>query len=233
MSREFEKRSKKVHKMTRSGLVEQDLSTGEEQRISQRGQDFQLRRDSPPQSAGEALRPVSSGRTGRGQPRQGSFEQPPGNTAYPDAPTSVGAPFDTPTPEASRFDGDSRAPDASHTSAPESYYDEMKRQRDREVSFSELSAQEMDMLFLMDKYPSEQFNFSVLGHEVAIESEIIAQAIAALPDEKRDIILLAYFLDMTDGEIGAMLNLVRRTVQYKRTSSLQELKRIMEGNVNE
>jgi len=120
LSREFEKRSKKVHKMTRSGLVEQDLSTGEEQRISQRGQDFQLRRDSPPQSAGEALRPVSSGRTGRGQPRQGSFEQPPGNTAYPDAPTSVGAPFDTPTPEASRFDGDSRAPDASHTSAPES-----------------------------------------------------------------------------------------------------------------
>jgi|GEM_PF-6403010 len=41
------------------------------------------------------------------------------------------------------------------------YYDEMKRQRDREVSFSELSAQEMDMLFVMDKYPSEQlFNYS-------------------------------------------------------------------------
>ena len=113
------------------------------------------------------------------------------------------------------------------------YYDEMKRQRDREVSFSGLSAQEMDMLFVMDKYPSEQFTFSVLGHEVVIESELIAQAIAALPDEKRDIILLAYFLDMTDGEIGAMLNLVRRTVQYKRTSSLQELKKIMEGNVNE
>jgi len=113
------------------------------------------------------------------------------------------------------------------------YYDEMKRQRDREVSFSELSAQEMDMLFLMDKYPSEQFNFSVLGHAVAIESELIAQAIAALPDEKRDIILLAYFLDMTDGEIGATLNLVRSTVQYKRTSSLQELKKIMEGNANE
>ena len=113
------------------------------------------------------------------------------------------------------------------------YYDEMKRQRDREVSFSELSAQEMEMLFLMDKYPSEQFNFSVLGHAVAIESEIIAQAIAALPEEKRDIILLAYFLDMTDGEIGATLNLVRSTVQYKRTSSLQELKKIMEGNANE
>ena len=29
------------------------------------------------------------------------------------------------------------------------------------------------------------------------------------------------------------LNLVRSTVQYKRTSSLQELKKIMEGNANE
>ena len=89
------------------------------------------------------------------------------------------------------------------------------------------------MLFVMDKYPSEQFNFSVLGDKLAIESELIAQAIAALPEEKRDIILLAYFLDMTDGEIGEKLKLVRRTVQYKRTSSLQELKKMMEGNVNE
>jgi len=115
LSREFEKRGKKVHKMTRSGLIEQDLSTGEEQRISQRGQDFQLRRDSPPQGAGEALRPSSSGRTGRGQPRPGAFEQPPGNTAYAPAQSA-----DTPRPEDSRYDGDTRAPDAySPASAPE------------------------------------------------------------------------------------------------------------------
>lgn len=113
------------------------------------------------------------------------------------------------------------------------HYGEMKRQRDREVSFSELSAQEMDMLFVMDEYPCEKFNFSVLGHDVAISDELIAEAIAALPEQKRDIILLAYFLDMTDGEIGEKLNLVRRTVQYKRTSSLQELKKLMEGNANE
>ena len=113
MSREFEKRGKKVHKMTRDGLVEKNLSTGEEQRISQRGQDFQLRRDSPPQGAGEALRPVSPGRTGRGQPRPGAFEQPPGNTAYPEAPAQSA---NTPHPEDSRYDGDTRAPDA-HTPA--------------------------------------------------------------------------------------------------------------------
>jgi DNA-directed RNA polymerase specialized sigma24 family protein len=56
---------------------------------------------------------------------------------------------------------------------------------------------------------------------------------AALPGDKRDIILLSYFLDMTDGEIGDKLNLVRRTVQYKRTSSLRELKQFMEGKKHE
>ncbi|GHU79378.1 hypothetical protein FACS1894191_2040 [Clostridia bacterium] len=117
MSRQFEKRDKKVHKMTRDGLIEQNLSTGEEQRISQRGQDFQLRRDSPPQGAGEAPRPVSPGRTGRGQPRPGDFEQPPGNTAYPDATPQTGAPPDIPAPEVSRLDGESRAPDAYSSGA--------------------------------------------------------------------------------------------------------------------
>jgi DNA-binding CsgD family transcriptional regulator len=49
-----------------------------------------------------------------------------------------------------------------------------------------------------------------------------------LSDEKRDIVLLSYLLDMTDQEIANKLNIVRRTVQYKRTNSLKEMKRRME-----
>lgn len=60
MSRDerFSAREKKTHKMTRDGLVERNETTGEESRISQRGQDFKLRerldhgdiRDRPPAS---------------------------------------------------------------------------------------------------------------------------------------------------------------------------------------
>lgn len=39
----FKARDKKTHKMTRDGLVERNAATGEESRISQRGQDFRLR----------------------------------------------------------------------------------------------------------------------------------------------------------------------------------------------
>ena len=43
-------------------------------------------------------------------------------------------------------------------------------------------------------------------------------------EEQRDIILLAYFLDMTDQEIADKLNAVRRTVQYKRVRALENMR---------
>ena len=40
---EFRAKDKKTHKMTRDWLVEVNQTTGEESRLSQRGQDFQLK----------------------------------------------------------------------------------------------------------------------------------------------------------------------------------------------
>ncbi|MDR2571941.1 MAG: hypothetical protein LBD23_16815, partial [Oscillospiraceae bacterium] len=54
------------------------------------------------------------------------------------------------------------------------------------------------------------------------------EALRSLPERKRDIILLSYFLELSDGEIGKKLNLIRSTVQYQRTSTLRELKKMME-----
>lgn len=113
------------------------------------------------------------------------------------------------------------------------HYDEMKRQREREVSFSELSAQEMEQLFTVDKYFATEQVFNVLGREVVVNNELIAEALRTLPERKRDIILLAYFLEMSDREIGETLNLLRATVQYQRTSTLRELKKHLEENADE
>ena len=55
----------------------------------------------------------------------------------------------------------------------------------------------------------------------------------SLPQDRLEIVLLYYFLGMSDTEIAAHLNLVRRTVAYRRTSSLQELKKFMEINADE
>lgn len=101
---------------------------------------------------------------------------------------------------------------------------------DNEVSLSELSEEQMTQLYGLDEYPSEQFHFQVQGFSVAVSDEKLAVALHALPDEKRDIVLLSYFLDMTDQEIADKLNMVRYTVQRRRASSLKEMKQRMEVN---
>ena len=113
------------------------------------------------------------------------------------------------------------------------YYDEMKRLRDKEVSFSELSETELAQLSTTDKYFATEQTFNVLGHDVIVNDESIAEALRSLPERKRDIILLSYFLELSDGEIGKKLNLIRSTVQYQRTSTLRELKKIMEEEITD
>lgn len=114
------------------------------------------------------------------------------------------------------------------------YYKEIKRRRKHEVSFSELTAKELEQLSACDTYFADgQYIFNVLGNDILVCDETIAEALNSLPENKRDIILLSYFLDMTDGEIGEQLNLVRSTVQYKRTSILRELKKFMEEKGDE
>ena len=110
---------------------------------------------------------------------------------------------------------------------------EAQRRLEHEISFSALSPQELDQLYVMDEYSTDSYHFSVLGYDVPVKDDLISAALNALPEQKRDIILLSYFLDMTDQEIGEKLNMVGRTVQYQRTSSLKQLKELLEGKADE
>ena len=65
----------------------------------------------------------------------------------------------------------------------------------REVTFSDLSESELAQLFTTDAYESDYFRFQVSGFDVLVKNELLAEALNALPERKRDIILLSYFLD--------------------------------------
>lgn len=97
-----------------------------------------------------------------------------------------------------------------------------------EICLSELSEVQQADLYITDKYPSELFSFSVQGSTVTMKDEKLASAISLLSDDKRDIVLLSYFLDMTDKDIAYKLNMVRSTVQHRRVSTLKEIKLRME-----
>lgn len=113
------------------------------------------------------------------------------------------------------------------------YLDELARQRNREISFSDLPVEVMEQLSVCDDYFADDRTFDVLGNTVQIASDELAEAIAALPKQKRDIILLSYFLDMPDGEIAKALNMVRSSVAYRRSATLELLRELMGGKADE
>ena len=65
----------------------------------------------------------------------------------------------------------------------------------REVPFSDLSESELAQLFTTDEYESDYYRFQVSGFDVLVKNELLAEVLNALPERKRDIVLLSYFLD--------------------------------------
>lgn len=112
------------------------------------------------------------------------------------------------------------------------YYDHLSYRRKHETMLSELSKKEWDELFTMDDYNIKNHYFQVLGYDIEVKDTLIAEALQTLSEKKRNVILLAYFMEMSDAEIAREMNLVRSTVHEHRIRSLELLKNIMEGSIN-
>lgn len=103
----------------------------------------------------------------------------------------------------------------------------------KQVSFTELMPEQLAQICSCDEYSSDYSRFKVLEYDIAVKDELLAEALQELPERKRDIILLSYFLDYNDVEIAELLNLVRRTVNDQRNKALKDLKNRMEVNQHE
>ena len=97
-----------------------------------------------------------------------------------------------------------------------------------EVMLSELSEHEQNQMFTEDEYSVENQWFRVMDYDIEVKDTLIAEALLALSERKRDVILLSYFMDMSDAEIARKMNLVRCTVREHRVRSLELLRKIME-----
>ena len=107
------------------------------------------------------------------------------------------------------------------------------RWQKREILMSELSEVYLDRFFVLDEYKTESFWFRVLNYDIAVKDALLAEAIQSLSEKKRNVILLFYFMDMTETEIAHELNLVRSTIHEHRKRSLELLKHKMKGRENE
>lgn len=107
-------------------------------------------------------------------------------------------------------------------------HNEYARQRGLEKPLGELTPGELSQVAVVDKHFAGEHIFKVLGKPVAVTGDLLAEAIAKLPEEKRDVILLAYFLGMSDREISEHMNVVRQTISKRRAKSLKELRQHLE-----
>jgi RNA polymerase sigma factor (sigma-70 family) len=97
-----------------------------------------------------------------------------------------------------------------------------------EKCFCELTPDEEKQLYVEDKYAIFDMEMPVLNFIVHIHNELLYEAILALAEQKRNILILHYWLDMTDQQIAEELHLPRSTVNCVRTSSIKKLRKLME-----
>lgn len=112
-------------------------------------------------------------------------------------------------------------------------HEEIRRRRAKEVSFSDLALHEERQLYTVDKYFQDGNEEAFCAGGLKITAKLLAEALHALPDEKRQAVLLYYFFNMTDVEIAEAMKIPRSTVQYRRTSSFELLKRYLEERADE
>lgn len=106
---------------------------------------------------------------------------------------------------------------------------DINRKQLKVVSFSSLTPQEENQLYTYDNYFEDdeaEKSFCVAGLEIT--PKLLAEALHSLPEEKREAVLLHYFFDMSDAEIAKLNQIPRSTIQYRRASSLELLKKYLE-----
>ena len=69
---------------------------------------------------------------------------------------------------------------------------------------------------MLDEYDLESYKFQVLNYDIKAKDSLIAEVLTSLTKRKRDVILLSYFVGISDAEIARKMKLVRSTVNEHR-----------------
>ena len=109
----------------------------------------------------------------------------------------------------------------------------MNYRKKHEILFSELSECQAGDLSVLDEYNETSYLFKACEYDVKVKGSLLAEALNMLTDRKREVILLSYFMEMSDAAIARKMNLVRSTVHEHRTRSLELLRQIMEESKSE
>lgn len=108
------------------------------------------------------------------------------------------------------------------------YDRELTRRAKHETPFSELPDIMVESFKILDEYELGVISFDVYGMEVRVSDDELCEALQKLPEKKRNILLMFYFLEMSDTEISELLQIDRSTSYRNRTASLKEMKKFLQ-----
>ena len=106
---------------------------------------------------------------------------------------------------------------------------EYKRRLEKEVSLQDIPLTELCSLSAVDTYHPYCKTYHVRGNTIRIYDPALGEVLQYIAPPRRDVILLCYFLELSDAEIGRLMHINRKTVSYRRESALRKLKELLEG----
>ena len=96
---------------------------------------------------------------------------------------------------------------------------DLKRKEEREISLDYLMSERYFEPSAMDSYFEKQDKptvFLVLGKEVIVDDERLATALSRLPELRREVLLLYYFVGYRDEAIGRLYGRCRSSINRRR-----------------
>ena len=96
---------------------------------------------------------------------------------------------------------------------------DLKRKEEREISLDYLMS---ERYFEKQDKPTV---FVVLGKEVIVDDERLATALSRLPELRREVLLLYYFIGYRDEAIGRLYGRCRSTINRRRNVALKQLRK--------
>ena len=107
------------------------------------------------------------------------------------------------------------------------YRKELKRRRNKEISYCELPEIVVENLAVWDDYDTDYTIFNVCGNDIRVYDDELAEALKQLSERNRETLLMYYFLEMSDTEIAKRQNISRSGVFQNRHNSLELMKKIL------
>ncbi len=103
---------------------------------------------------------------------------------------------------------------------------DLKRKEEREISIDYLMSERYFESSARDSYFEKQDKptvFLVLGKEVIVDNEQLATVLSRLPQLKREVLLLYYFIGYRDEAIGRLYGRCRSSINRRRNVELKQL----------